>query len=48
MIDATDHFSAGDNHLMSVGTSKSDAIATVEEDLHLHQQFQQVTLPTKT
>ena len=27
VIDATDHFS-GDNHLMSVGTSKNDAIAT--------------------
>jgi flagellar hook protein FlgE len=32
VIDATDHFS-GDNHLMSVGTSKSDAIATAGRGL---------------
>ena len=32
VIDATDHFS-GDNHLMSVGTSKTDAIATAGRGL---------------
>ena len=29
VIDATDHFS-GDNHLMSVGTSKNDVIPVLE------------------
>ena len=32
IIDTTDHFS-GDNHLMSVGVSKSDAIATAGRGL---------------
>ena len=38
VIDTTDHFS-GDNHLMSVGVSKTDAIATAGRGLALLRRF---------
>ena len=47
VIDATAHFS-GDNHLMSVGTSKNDVICRRDEVLHRLQQFPSAMLQTKT